>query len=70
MEMTYKQFWIKAYLALLQNNEPEVAVLKADTALLLCNDRWKSPVVEGSVRLVADKLVATADFSLPSKLRD
>lgn len=49
MEMPYlppgqspsqKEFWISAYLAAMHRLGPEQALLEADKALTLCNQRW------------------------------
>lgn len=70
MEITYKEFWIQAYLALLQHQDPEKARDSADKALVICDERWKTPVIEGTVRLVANKPVGAPDYSRATVVRE
>lgn len=67
MAMTQKEFWIQAYLNLLTTHGPRDAVAFADEALDICDERWKTPVVEGTVQLLADVPVGRPDYSRPSK---
>lgn len=47
---------------------PKVAEALADEALANCDERWKTPVVQGSARLVADAPVGEVDTNRPSKV--
>lgn len=42
-EPSQKQLWLNAYVALLTHLSPEEAVICADKAVDLCNERWASP---------------------------
>lgn len=67
--MTQKEFWVQAYLALLQRYDPEQAIAEADKALAVADERWKDPVMEGIARPVGDKPFGEVDYRRQAKVR-
>jgi len=47
-EPTRKAFWLQAFTAALHRVQPSQAVVEADEALRLCDDRWKTAPLVGS----------------------
>jgi hypothetical protein len=63
MAMTRKEFWIQAYIACLSEHGTNTALTIADAALKACEERWKTPVVEGVIRLYGEMPVGEPDFN-------
>lgn len=53
-EPNRKEFWLQAFSAALHRVGAAEAVLEADEALRLCDERWRNPAIVGSVNYEHD----------------